>query len=188
MNRSSVRVRSSAPFKTNGHLRRVRRGHASQNEHLFVMRVKQQCYRASCVRTIKKYAALYCSVKCQQEHMYERYILRWRSGEIEGTTTAFDKPSKYIRRHLMESGGFKCALCGWGERNTRTGLVPLHIDHIDGNARNNRPENLRLLCPNHHALTETYGNANKGNGRPGRRARYLKGVRFSPLIIGTAFG
>lgn len=32
------------------------------------------------------------------------------------------------------------------------------------------------------ALTDTYGNFNKGNGRPGRRARYLEGVKFSPFI------
>jgi hypothetical protein len=86
----------------------------------------------------------------------------------------------------MESYGFKCSICGWGERNPHTGKVPLHVDQIDGNARNNRPENLRLLCPNHHAPTPTYGAANWGNGRPGRRARYLKGIRFSPLIYSAA--
>lgn len=89
----------------------------------------------------------------------------------------------HIRRYLMELHEEKCSVCGWGERNPRTGRVPLHVDHIDGDARNNRPHNLRLLCPNHHALTETYGNANRGNGRAGRRARYLKGIRFSPLVM-----
>ena len=47
-----------------------------------------------------------------------------------------------------------------------TGRIPLHIDHIDGDWSNNQPPNLRLLCPNCHALTASYGALNRGRGRP----------------------
>ena len=39
-------------------------------------------------------------------------------------------------------------------------LIPLELDHIDGNNSNNSFNNLRLLCPNCHALTSTYRGKN----------------------------
>lgn len=41
----------------------------------------------------------------------------------------------------------------------------MQIDHIDGDYKNCRPENLRILCPNCHSLTPTFGALNKGKGR-----------------------
>jgi hypothetical protein len=115
-------------------------------------------------------------VRCQKAEEYRVYIQRWLSGEIDGTR-ALDMPSQRIRRYMIEKYGECCQACGWAERNPHTGRIPIHMDHIDGNARNNTEANLRFLCPNHHSLTETFGNANKGNGRAGRRARYLKVLR-----------
>ncbi|PPD51194.1 MAG: HNH endonuclease [Methylotenera sp.] len=40
--------------------------------------------------------------------------------------------------------------------------IPLELDHIDGNSNNNNITNLRLLCPNCHALTPNYRGKNKG--------------------------
>ncbi|MDP9104455.1 MAG: HNH endonuclease [Candidatus Eremiobacteraeota bacterium] len=73
----------------------------------------------------------------------------------------------------MEQRGELCWNCGWRERHRRTLRVPLHIDHIDGNALNSRPENLQLLCPNCHSLTDTFGSLNRGNGRMARIRREI---------------
>ena len=40
--------------------------------------------------------------------------------------------------------------------------IPLELDHIDGNKHNNNLSNLRILCPNCHALTPTYRTKNIG--------------------------
>lgn len=60
-----------------------------------------------------------------------------------------------------------------GEVNKFTGKVPLKIHHKDGNYLNNAEENLMLLCPNCHSLTETYKSHNK-NGRKDRK-KYIAG-------------
>ena len=62
----------------------------------------------------------------------------------------------------------RCSLCGWGEINPTTKKTPLEIEHIDGNYKNNKEDNLLLLCPNCHSLTPTYKALNKGNGRKDR--------------------
>lgn len=80
-----------------------------------------------------------------------------------------------IRTYLFEKYHSKCQICGWDEINPFTGRVPLQIHHIDGDSCNNREENLQLLCPNCHSLTENFGSRND-NANSGRSIYYGKAM------------
>lgn len=108
----------------------------------------------------------FCSNECQAKYQHEQYIERWKNGEENGLSGEYNL-SKHIRRYLLTKNNCKCEMCGWGETNKFTGNIPLEVHHKDGDYTNNKEENLQLLCPNCHSLTETFKSHNK-NGRKGR--------------------
>jgi hypothetical protein len=122
----------------------------------------------NCEKKTASYKNRYCSYDCCHEYHYKTYIERWLSDVSFGNG---ERLSINIRKWLKKEKENCCEECGWKEVNPITGNVPITIDHIDGNCENNRPENLKLLCPNCHSLTPTYGNLNKGNGRKSRREK-----------------
>ena len=79
--------------------------------------------------------------------------------------------SSFLRRYLVSKFGEKCSRCGWAGRNVATGRVMLEVEHINGNWKDNRAENITLLCPNCHSLTPTFKALNKGHGREARQER-----------------
>jgi hypothetical protein len=76
-----------------------------------------------------------------------------------------------LKRRLLKEGVIeeKCALCAlthW--RGEKLSLV---LDHINGDNRDHRLENLRLLCPNCNSLQPTFAGRNKALRFKGPRRR-----------------
>ena len=115
-------------------------------------------------------AGLYCSVECHQAQLFDELYVRFIAGEpIKGS-------SRLFRRLVRRRDGVCCDTCKNSEWCGQE--IPLELEHIDGNSENNAASNLKLLCPNCHALTPTYKIKNKGNGRHSRRERYSSGLSY----------
>ncbi len=69
------------------------------------------------------------------------------------------QPTK-IRKKLLREGlkPYRCENCGLS--TWLNGPIPLELHHIDGNKTHNTLENFQLLCPNCHALTNSYRGKN----------------------------
>jgi hypothetical protein len=97
-------------------------------------------------------------------------IDRWLAGDNEVTLTqGKNRETKvFVKRYLLDTRGDCCEVCGFDEK-APDGRSIIQMDHVDGDCFNNSPDNLQLLCPNHHAMTPTYGSLNTGSGRAHRR-------------------
>ena len=66
-----------------------------------------------------------------------------------------------VKRRLLEAGILKnvCDECGISE--WRGKFLSVQLDHRNGIRNDHRLENLRMLCPNCHSQTETFGARNR---------------------------
>lgn len=101
---------------------------------------------------------VYCSRRCSIDDRARKTMERFVSGEITDRDT--------LRKMLRLTVGYTCSKCGIGEWQGEP--ITLQVDHIDGDAGNNVPSNVRLICPNCHSQCETFGARNKGSGRKAR--------------------
>ena len=81
---------------------------------------------------------------------------------VKGSTyQSYKLKLRLFQENLKEK---RCECCG---RTTWQGFdIPLEVHHINGDNKDNRIENLSILCPNCHALTDSYrGKTNKSATR-----------------------
>ena len=67
-----------------------------------------------------------------------------------------------IKRRLLRAGRLVYAGAGCGISDRRGRPLALELDHVNGDDRDYRIENLRLLCPNCHSQTDTFRGRNIG--------------------------
>lgn len=104
----------------------------------------------------------YCSNKCQGSLLHVNVSARNRELFEEGALIY----RRYIRPILAGRDGNHCSSCKLQEWLGKP--ITLWVDHVDGNAANNDPGNLRLICPNCDSQGETFMAKNKGSGRKSR--------------------
>ena len=93
----------------------------------------------------------------------------WNRSRVTGPKHPIDvylsneKPiqSSMLARRLLAEEIFprRCYSCN--RTHWLDGAIPLELHHVNGDRSNNQLSNLRLLCPNCHALTPTYRGKNR---------------------------
>lgn len=66
------------------------------------------------------------------------------------------------RKMLKEGWVYACNVCGIKDWMNKT--LTLQVDHINGNNKDNRKENLQLICPNCHSQTNTFCRGTRAPG------------------------
>jgi hypothetical protein len=62
------------------------------------------------------------------------------------------KTKEVLLNHQLREN--KCEICGISEWNNKPIILQLH--HINGNPKDDRLENLQILCPNCHSQTDSF--------------------------------
>lgn len=115
----------------------------------------------------------FCSSECKKEYEYKTLVAEWKNGEITGCDINGDT-RKFLRKYFLEKVNYSCERCGFNKNNEYTGLSILQLHHKDGDCYNNSEDNIEVLCPNCHCLTENFGSRNKNSTRVDRRTKYYR--------------
>ncbi len=107
-------------------------------------------------RSVRK-TAKFCSDRCKNEQILENL----KPFLVKNSA----RTGQSIKRSLLSLGMLsdKCEMPGCGISTWNGKTAPLEMDHINGDNRDHRLENLRILCANCHSQlpTHCWGNTNK---------------------------
>ena len=97
---------------------------------------------------------VYERITATKKKKHKEMILNAEYGDLSFESLRF--------RVLYEQNGC-CNNCGLDEWLSND--IPLELEHKNGDNKNNNRSNLEMLCPNCHALTDTWRGRNKTNKR-----------------------
>ena len=88
--------------------------------------------------------------------------MNWNKGNYSNTSFVYNGIGNH-KAVLIQERGHRCEDCGLEQWKTQP--VPIELEHIDGDNKNNVRDNLKLLCCNCHALTPTWRGRNINSGK-----------------------
>jgi 5-methylcytosine-specific restriction endonuclease McrA len=153
-------------FSHTAWVKAIKRGALATHETRFYDRRRR--YDWAAVQAFYDAGHTYRECKAHFGFCAEAWSKAVRRGELRARARALPIPMLLsttksraaVRRRLLSEGLLlnECSICGLQEWLGQP--IAMHIDHINGVRDDHRLENLRMLCPNCHSQTPTYGGRN----------------------------
>ncbi len=105
-----------------------------------------------------KFCSFECSCEYRHKEAYKKYL------QDSETYCKGNYTPKNFKNEFMNEQENKCAICGCSPVHNGKPLVFV-LDHIDGDASNNKRDNLRMVCPNCDSQLPTFKSKNKNSTR-----------------------
>jgi len=128
-------------------------------------RQKNTCYNCNELYLSTNKHSKYCSKKCNIAHRMDEKYNYYLNNQKE-----FEKviiTGRFLKKHILKEQNNCCDICK--NKNEWNGKpIVFVLDHINGDASNNRRENIRLVCPNCDSQLDTFKSKNKNSSRKER--------------------
>jgi hypothetical protein len=102
----------------------------------------------------KQAATIQARTEVLKETLFNKGLANFLAGNI--------KDRSIVRKWLIKTRGEQCECCNhlpeWNGK-----YLALQVHHVNGKNKDNRPNNLQLLCPNCHTQTDTFAGRNIKN-------------------------